>query len=285
VHVASIADPNGRIHDMVVVDGVLYSSFLGGGFTVHDVVDPRFPLALASHDYARAFTHNAWPSADGRHLFTTDEINPDGHMRVWDLGAAGGGSGPIRQVGRYAAPEPAVIHNVHTLGNLVYVAYYTAGLRIVDVSEPRLPVEVAYADTSPLVGAGFAGAWGVFPYTGLSHVYVSDMQTGTWVVDFDGEIAERPAGFVAEATEDRAALSARTVYELRWDSHPRAAAYQVYRSDADGVLARAARLGPGQTAFREVGPPGERRSYAVTAILADGTESRPTPILTVGGGS
>lgn len=282
-HVASVEDPNGRIHDMVVVDGRLYSSFLAGGFTVHDVVDPRAPLLVASHDYPAAFTHNAWPSADGRHLFTTDEVVPSGHMRVFDLGEAGGGAGPVRQVGRFVSRERAVIHNVHTAGNLVYIAYYTAGLRIVDVSEPRLPVEVAYADTSPFSTAELEGAWGVFPYTERPWVYVSDMTTGLWTIAFDGRIAAAPTGFTARATTVRAALIARTVFELSWDPHPRAAGYQVYRSDAEGILERAGTTGAATTRFVEDGEPGVARSYAVTAVLPDGTESRPTPILEVGG--
>jgi hypothetical protein len=278
-----VSDPNGRIHDMVVVDRRLYSSFLDGGFTVHDVADPRVPLLVASHDYPDALTHNAWPSADGRFLFTTDEISPNGHMRVWDLGGAGGGVGPVRQVGRFLSSVPAVIHNVHTLGDLVYIAYYTAGLRIVDVSEPRLPVEVAYADTSPLSSQNFQGAWGVFPYTGRSYSYVSDRQTGLWIVDFTGQIAPAPTGLTAQATLDRGALVARTVVELAWNRHPGAAGYRIYRSDAEGILARAAVTGPAVTGFVETFEVVGDVSYAVTAVLPDGTESRPTPILTVRG--
>ena len=284
LRVATVDDANGRIHDMVVVDRRLYSSFLDGGFTVHDVTDPRVPLLLASHDYSGAFTHNAWPSADGRFLFTTDEVAPSGHMRVFDLGDAGGGVGPVRQVGRFVSSEPAVIHNVHTLGNLVYIAYYTAGLRIVDVSEPRLPVEVAFADTSPLTTQNFQGAWGVFPYTGRSTAYVSDRSTGLWIVDFNGQIAPAPTGFTARATLDRGALVARTVVELSWDRHPAAAGYRIYRSDAEGILARAGDTGPAASRFVESLEPVDEVSYAVTAVLPDGTESRPTPILTVRGG-
>jgi hypothetical protein len=241
------------------------------------------PLLLASRDYQGAFTHNAWPSEDGRFLFTTDEISPNGHMRVWDLGEAGGGVGPVRQVGRFLSSVPAVIHNVHTLGDLVYIAYYTAGLRIVDVSEPRLPVEVAYADTSPFDTQNFQGAWGVFPYTGRSTAYVSDRQTGLWIVDFTGQIAPAPTGLAARATLDRGALVARIVVELSWDRHPGAAGYRIYRSDADGILARAATTAPEATRFVESFEVVADVSYAVTAVLPDGTESRPTPIVTVRG--
>jgi choice-of-anchor B domain-containing protein len=284
VHVASVADPNGRIHDMAVVDRRLYSSFLNGGFTVHDVTDPRVPLLLASHDYPDAFTHNAWPSEDGRFLFTTDEVAPGGHMRVWDLGDAGGGVGPVRQVGRFVSTEPAVIHNVHTLGSLVYIAYYSAGLRIADVSEPRLPVEVAFADTSPARTQDFQGAWGVFPYTGSSTVYVSDRSTGLWIVDFNGQIASAPTGFAARATLDRGALVARTVVELSWDRHPAAAGYRIYRADAQGILTPAGTVGSEASRFVESLEPLDALEYAVTAVLPDGTESRPTPIVTVRGG-
>jgi hypothetical protein len=205
---------------------------------------------------------------------------------VWDLGEAAGGAGPVRQVGFYQARPLAIIHNVHTLGNLVFVAYYTAGLRIVDVTEPRLPVEVAYAETSSQSGEIFAGAWGVFPYTSSDLVYVSDMQTGLWVLRFDGRVAPPPTGLVVEVEADRGVLVERMVYRLRWDPHPEAAGYLVYRAAGGGMLARVTDTPVADTSFVESGPVEEEgREYSVTAVLSDGTESRPAPILRVGGGS
>jgi choice-of-anchor B domain-containing protein len=281
LHVASVADPNGRIHDAVVVGGRLYSSFLGGGFTVHDVSDPSRPALLVSHDYPEAFTHNAWPSPDGRFLYTTDEVQ-GGHMRVWDLGDAGGGSGPVHQVGRFIASEPAIIHNVHASGDLVFAAYYTAGLRILDVSTPRLPVEVAFLDTFPGGGQVFDGAWGVHPFNELGIAYISDMATGLWVVRFDGRVAAAPEDLQARADVERTALFARSVVELRWRRHRDSVGYNIYRAETGAPFSRLNRTPHPDTTFLDVLPPDRQDAeYAVSAVLPDGTESRPSPIVAI----
>ncbi len=277
VHVASVADDNGRIHDAAVINGRLYSSFLDGGFRVHDVSDPTAPVLLASQDYEGAVTHNAWPSADGRFLFTTDEV-AGGHLRVWDLGEVGGGQGPVRQIGRFVASQPAIIHNVFVKDELVYASYYTAGLRIIDVSTPRLPVEVAIVDTFPGGGNVFDGVWGVFPADEGGIVYLTDVVTGLWVLRFDGRIADAPTGLTGSAVLERSALFARNVYELSWSPHPQAVGYNIYRAQPDQPFTRVADSPQLSTRFLESGP-AEAREYAVTAVLVDRTESRPTPIL------
>lgn len=278
VHVASVGKAGGRIHDAVVVDGRLYSSFLGGGFTVHDVGDPAVPRELVSHDYPDAFTHNAWPSANGRFLFTTDEV-PGGHMRVFDLGSPDG-AGPVRQVGRFIASEPAIIHNVHTRDDLVFASYYTAGMRVIDVSTPRLPVEVAFIDTFQGGSQTFQGAWGVYPYDPAGRIFISDRQTGLWIVRFDGRIAAAPTGIEVRAALERTALFARAVFELTWDAHPLAVGYNVYRAEPGEPFTRINDEEPhGSTRFVESLEGAASREYAVSAVLADGTESRPSRIV------
>jgi choice-of-anchor B domain-containing protein len=278
VHVASVEKTGGRIHDAVVVDGRLYSSFLGGGFTVHDVSNPAVPRELVSHDYPDAFTHSAWPSAGGRFLFTTDEV-PGGHMRVFDLVTPDGG-GPVRQVGRFIASQPAIIHNVHTRGDLVFASYYTAGMRVIDVSTPRLPVEVGFIDTFPGASQTFQGAWGVYPYDPAGRIFISDQQTGLWIVRFDGRIAAAPTGIEVRAALERTALFARAVFDLTWDAHPLAVGYNIYRAEPGGPFTRINDEEPHtSTRFLESLEGAGSQEYAVSAVLADGTESRPSRIV------
>jgi hypothetical protein len=106
------------------------------------------------------------------------------------------------------------------------------------------------------------------------------------VVRFDGRVAPPPTGLVVEVELDRGVLVERAVYRLRWDPHPQATGYFVYRTAAGGMLARVTETPVADTSFLESGPAEEEgREYSVTAVLPDGTESRPTPILRVGGGS
>ncbi len=80
-HLASVSSSRGFIHDAIVENGRLYSSFFEGGFTVHDVTEPASPRLLLKRRYRGAVTHNSWPSSDGGFLFTTDETS-GGHLRV-----------------------------------------------------------------------------------------------------------------------------------------------------------------------------------------------------------
>ena len=102
-----------------------------------------------------------------------------GHLRMWEIG-----DGSAIQIAEYATPEAAIIHNVHIKGSLAYIAYYSAGVRVVDVSDPTLPREVGAFDTSESYGDGFTGCWGVYPYTPSGLVYASDLQRGLFVLRY-----------------------------------------------------------------------------------------------------
>src|SRR5690606_19838215 len=69
------------------------------------------------------------------------------------------------------------------IDNYAYVSYYTAGLRIFDVSDPENIEVAAHYDTSPQSGEGFDGAFGVYPFLPSKNILVSD-QTGLYVFRF-----------------------------------------------------------------------------------------------------
>ncbi|MDE0359358.1 MAG: hypothetical protein OXN92_16675, partial [Gammaproteobacteria bacterium] len=77
-------------------------------------------------------------------------------------------------------------HNLWVEDDLLYIAYYQGGLRIVDVSgELRGDLlaqgrEVASFMTTP-EGENTTMAWGPQPYKG--NIFVSDMRTGLWVMN------------------------------------------------------------------------------------------------------
>lgn len=176
----SIGVPDGRIHDMYVGNGLAVGSFLWGGFAFLDVSDPMNPSLGAVVDYGGAFTHNAWPSADGNFLFTTDETD-GGHLRIWDISDRQS----VVQVGEYVVdpgPGPhAIIHNVQVLGDLAYIAWYEAGVVVLDVSTPTAPLLVGWHDTWEDETQGFyAGAWTAAPKP--PYIYVSDFTAGLFVM-------------------------------------------------------------------------------------------------------
>ena len=172
------------IHDSYVRNDTLFGAAIynGGGLFIADVHDKANPVQITKITYAGSGTHNAWRSMDGRYVFTTDEIGTTHHnMKVWDISNL-----PLwDSVTVYSASPVDIVHNVHVRGNYIYVAHYTAGMRVVDAHDPRNPIEVGYYDTYPGPSGGYAGVWGVYPYFPSGKWIASDIETGLYVCRFD----------------------------------------------------------------------------------------------------
>lgn len=98
--------------------------------------------------------------------------------------------------GRYSA------HNAVLLNGIDYAAWYSDGLRIVDVSDPTAPEELGWfippvqVDPQDYWAApdgvrSLAMVWGVHVTQGL--IYVSDMNSGLWIVRYAPPPQERVA--------------------------------------------------------------------------------------------
>jgi hypothetical protein len=98
--------------------------------------------------------------------------------------------------GRYSA------HNAVLLDDIDYVAWYSDGLRIVDVSDPTAPEELGWFIPpvqidpqdyweAPDGVRSLAIVWGVHVAEGL--IYVSDMNSGLWIVRYAPPTPERIA--------------------------------------------------------------------------------------------
>jgi hypothetical protein len=81
------------------------------------------------------------------------------------------------------------VHNVEIKGIYAYVAYYQDQLRILDISDPASPVEVAYWDNNRLnTGSTYSDAWEAIP--DHDAVYMGQMydsptgSKGTYAIDF-----------------------------------------------------------------------------------------------------
>jgi choice-of-anchor B domain-containing protein len=169
-------------HDVYVRNDTCYASWFNGGLLLLDVRNKDFPSVLLTITYPQQSTHNAWPTVDGRYVCTTDE-RPGGHLMIWDLG----GRFNVDLAAEYTAAVPAIIHNVHLKGPRAYLSYYSAGVRIVDLADPRRPVEIGAFDTHRSEsGRSFDGCWSVFPYTASGLIYASDRDNGLFVLRHEG---------------------------------------------------------------------------------------------------
>ncbi|MEW5798865.1 MAG: choice-of-anchor B family protein [Bacteroidota bacterium] len=177
------------VHDCIVKNDTIYAAAIYGvGLDILDATNKADIKRINLVHYPFAGTHNTDVSTDGKYVFTTDEINGDPNqlgdiVRVWDKSDINN----VKLVGTYIAKPKTVAHNIHVKGNYGFVSHYTEGLRVIDISNPEIPVEVAYYDTYNGSGHSYAGNWGTFPYYQSNKVIASDMSGGLFVFKYPGQ--------------------------------------------------------------------------------------------------
>jgi choice-of-anchor B domain-containing protein len=170
------------VHDSYLRGNVLYASAISDGFlSLLDVSDPRNVRELTRFFTGGRFTHNSWPSADGRYLFTTDERSGR-PLEGWDL------LDPLvpRKVAEYIAQPGTIPHNVMVDGTRLLVAHYTEGVHLLDVSDPERPQLLGFYDTYDGASTGFNGSWGAYIFPGSDLIVASDINGGLFVVRYVG---------------------------------------------------------------------------------------------------
>lgn len=188
------------LHDVWAQDGFAYLSYWDDGLVILDVGagikggTPREPKFVSQYSYPIGNTHSAYRY--GKYVFVSDEIfgcdecinGPRGYVHVLDIGDI---EHP-KEVGRYEVPE-AGNHNLWIEDDKMYLAYYQAGLRIVDVSgELRGNLyeqgrEIGWYHSAAKEGEGIHAnepmAWGPQLFKGF--VFFSDMHSGLWVTQLE----------------------------------------------------------------------------------------------------
>ena len=79
----------------------------------------------------------------------------------------------------------AIDHNGYVRDNLFYLASYTAGVRVYDISNLKNKNirEVGFFDTYPKNNqTAFEGAWSVYPYFESENIVISDINSGLFIV-------------------------------------------------------------------------------------------------------
>ena len=200
--------PGHSIHDIWVVDGVAFSSNWDDGVVAIDVGGagmggaPNNPVQLGSYAYPSGWNHAAYPyrseSTGEFYVFAGDEAFPYGELGRDPRAAPPRAAGWIhviswddwenpREVARYQVPE-AGTHNLWIEDDIMYVAYYNGGLRVVDVSGElrgdlyrqgrEIGMFMPYDPDALVPNSPFV--WGPQPYKG--HIFFSDWHSGLWAV-------------------------------------------------------------------------------------------------------
>ncbi|PWN06905.1 LVIVD repeat-containing protein [Rhodohalobacter mucosus] len=205
--------PGHSIHDVWIENGMAYSSNWSDGIVVADVGSnanalspegvelglgsPSNPVELARYSYPSGWNHAAFPfksqSTGDFYVIAGDEAFPNGLYTEDRPTIPAGWIHFIKfddwdnpeEVASYRVPE-AGTHNFWVEDDILYIAYYNGGLRVVDISGELMGDlyaqgrEIAHYVTTHHEGhiPNAAMAWGPQPYKG--HIFVSDWNSGLW---------------------------------------------------------------------------------------------------------
>ena len=183
------------IHDVGVRGTTVFAAgIFGDGVDVLDASDPAAISRVSLFNYPGSGAHNVCLTDDGAYAFVGDEIGSSGRWtRIFDVRDPQN----VELVGEIVVNASAVVHNCYVRGSLLFIAHYSEGMRVFDVSTPTAPVEVAYYDTYAGTSSLTRGAWAVYPWLPSGKVLISDRSNGIFVVRLDDAVASEPGGEAA----------------------------------------------------------------------------------------
>lgn len=155
--------------------------------SVADVTDKDDPKAISTASYPdHAYVHQGWFTEDQRYIYQNDELDElqgkaeKTRTLVWDMKDL---DNP-ELIDQLMLEEESSDHNLYVEGDLMYQSNYKSGLRILDVSDPTSPEEIAHFDTQPFGenSPGFQGSWSNYPYFDSGIIVVSSIGEGLFVL-------------------------------------------------------------------------------------------------------
>lgn len=157
------------------------------GVVIVDITDKENPTKISSISYANiGYTHQGWFTEDFKYFILGDELDERNNglntrTIIFDFTDL---DNPIHHF-NYSGKTAAIDHNGYVKGNLFFQANYTAGVRIIDISEIENKnfTEVGFFDTYPENNnTAFNGAWNVCPYLPSGNIIISDIKRGLFVI-------------------------------------------------------------------------------------------------------
>jgi hypothetical protein len=147
-----------------------------------DISNKENPISISFWDGVPA-AHACWVDPNRNILLTASETT-GGHIMNWDISNLN----DVQLLSEWApdSSESKSAHNVFIKDNFAYISYYVFGLQIVDITDPVNPILAGFFDTYPGMDGLYNGAWGTYPFQNSCNIYISDRQTGLYVIEFDG---------------------------------------------------------------------------------------------------
>ena len=158
---------------------------------IADITDKQNPTIISTISYSNVrYAHQGWFSEDMKYFILGDELderNLGNNTRaiVFDFTDL---DNPLHHFD-YLGNTAAIDHNGYVKDNIYYQANYTAGVRMIDISniDAKSFTEVGFFDTFPENdNSAFNGVWNVYPYFPSGNIIISDINNGFFVIRKSG---------------------------------------------------------------------------------------------------
>lgn len=207
-HFVNIQDPmnpiaaggyaaNGYTHDAQVVtymgpdtDYTGREIFIGANenqVVIADVTDKLNPVEIATIGYPSIqYTHQGWFTEGQKYFLLGDELDETNlgfksRTLIFDFTDL---DNPLL-FHTHLGETSAIDHNGYVKGNSFFLANYTAGMRVLNISgiETKTIIEEGFFDTfTAHNNADFNGVWSVYPYFDSGKIVIGDINGGLFVV-------------------------------------------------------------------------------------------------------
>ncbi len=215
IHILDVSDPSNPvevglynpgyyIHDCHVKGNRIYAAaFFEGTIDVLDISDKTTPTLLTRINGIESNVHSSWLTEDNRYLIVSEELDglPAHVVNIENLD-------DFYVAATYTANELSLTHNPYVRGDFVFFSHNTEGLRVLDIADPAVPVEVGYYDTYEGESGGFKGLWSACPYFPSGKIIGGDRTKGLFVWTFNDTYAGRIYGEISDFATDEKLLNA-----------------------------------------------------------------------------
>jgi choice-of-anchor B domain-containing protein len=154
---------------------------------IADISDKMNPTIISTISYSNVkYAHQGWFTEDLKYFILGDELDElrignKTRSIIFDFTDL---DNPLYHFD-YFGTTNAIDHNGYVKDNIYYQANYTAGVRMIDVSNATNKVfsEVGFFDTYPANNnTAFNGVWNVYPYFPSGNIIISDINNGFFVI-------------------------------------------------------------------------------------------------------
>ena len=175
---------------------ILFGSNSDGGennkIIIVDITDKSNPIRINSITYTNGgYSHQGFLSEDHKYFFLGDELDElqygaPTQTRIFDLTSLSNSTLHVN----YFGGVNAIDHNGYVKGNKFYLASYTAGLRVLDISQVqnKSVKEIGFFDTYPSNNnPKFNGVWSIYPFFESGIIAINDIDSGLFLVKASDE--------------------------------------------------------------------------------------------------